>query len=155
MTALRYFLIPREQKRFALNDFTLSHWPKLDETGVLWEDAKSKDAALPVPNLDGLLPSLDVWLDVEENEVHYVTKIIPTLEWGGGRLGIRLRLEPSDPQKLQTDYLAHGLMRRQYELQAHQRMESLRASQYGPVRLRNFWSSDSAHTSRLEHTCLI
>jgi predicted ATP-dependent endonuclease of OLD family len=106
MVALRYFLVAREQSNFTLNDFTLSGWPKIDATGLEWESAQVAEAALPVPKLDDILPFLDVWLHVDDSEVHYVRKILPTLEWTGGQLGVRLRLQPEDAQKFQTEYLA-------------------------------------------------
>jgi predicted ATP-dependent endonuclease of OLD family len=48
---------------------------------------------------------LDVWLNAEKKEAHLVQKLIPTLDWDGGRLGVRLRLEPRDGLQLQKDYL--------------------------------------------------
>ncbi len=51
-----------------------------------------------------MLPFLDVWLHVAEDEVHYVQKILPTLDWDGGRLGVRMRLEPKDAAELQCEY---------------------------------------------------
>jgi predicted ATP-dependent endonuclease of OLD family len=106
MVALRHFLVPREQSSFTVNDLTLSGWPKIDAAGLDWEQAQDAKAALPKPKLDDVLPFLDVWLQVDDSEVHYVRKILPTLEWAGGRLGVRLRLEPEDSSKFQTEYLA-------------------------------------------------
>ena len=60
---------------------------------------------LPEPEWDSVLPFLDVWLHVSENEVHYVQKILPTLDWDGGRLGVRMRLEPKDAGLLQQEYV--------------------------------------------------
>jgi predicted ATP-dependent endonuclease of OLD family len=105
MVALRYFLVGRERSSFTLNDFTLSHWPKIDAVGAAWEKALSDKTPLPDVALGAFLPSLDVWLNVEADEVHYIRKILPTLDWEGGRIGVRLRFEPSDPKKLQADYL--------------------------------------------------
>ncbi|ATE65219.1 hypothetical protein CMV14_13040 [Rhizorhabdus dicambivorans] len=95
ITALRYFLVDWERSSFCFNDFTLSHWPAINAMGESWEDAHVAEAALPAPAWDEVLPSLDVWLHVEEHEVHYVQKILPTLDWAGGRLGVRLRYEPN------------------------------------------------------------
>ncbi len=106
ITALRYFLVDRERSSFCFNDFTLSHWPAINAMGQSWEDAHVAEAALPSPDWDEVLPSLDVWLFVEEHEVHYVQKILPTLDWAGGRLGVRLRYEPKDEEQLQKDYLS-------------------------------------------------
>ena len=105
MLALRYFLVERERVRFSLNDFTLTHWPFIDKMGVAWETAKNEDHPLPSPDWEPVLPFLDVWLHAEKKEAHLVQKLIPTLDWDGGRLGVRLRLEPKDAEQLQKDYL--------------------------------------------------
>jgi len=106
MIALRYFLVERERSNFSLNDFTLSHWPTINAMGVTWETAKAAGGALPAPAWSEILPFLDVWLHVEDDEVHYVQKILPTLDWESNRLGVRLRLEPKDALELQKEYLA-------------------------------------------------
>ncbi len=106
MVALRYFLVERERSSFSLNDITLSHWPIINLMGETWEQAKAADQSLPAPDCDEGLPVPHVWLHVEDNEVHYVQKILPTLDWEGGRLGVRLRFEPKDALELQNEYLA-------------------------------------------------
>lgn len=105
ITALRYFLVDRERTSFCFNDFTLSHWPGIDTMGAAWETAQVGQQPLPEPEWDLFLPFLDVWMHVEENEVHYVQGILPTLDWAGGRLGVRIRYEPKDRGQLQKDYL--------------------------------------------------
>jgi predicted ATP-dependent endonuclease of OLD family len=50
-------------------------------------------------------PALDIWLTVSDNEFHYVQKILPTLDWRGGQLGVRLALEPKDATALQQEYV--------------------------------------------------
>jgi predicted ATP-dependent endonuclease of OLD family len=105
ITALRYFLVDRERSSFCLNDFTLSHWPAINEMGAAWEAEHVVNQPLPKSEWDHMLPFLDVWLHVADNEVHYVQKILPTLDWDGGRLGVRMRLEPKDAAQLQHEYV--------------------------------------------------
>ncbi|VWC20486.1 ATP-dependent OLD family endonuclease [Burkholderia aenigmatica] len=105
ITALRYFLVDRERSSFCFNDFTLSHWPTINAMGASWEAAHTANQPLPDPTWDKVLPFLDVWLHVADDEVHYVQNILPTLDWDGGRLGVRLRLEPKDTLKLQYEYV--------------------------------------------------
>lgn len=105
ITALRYFLVDRERSSFCFNDFTLSHWPTINAMGAEWEELHIANQPLPDPQLDQVLPFLDVWLQVAENEIHYVQKILPTLDWDGGRLGVRMRLEPRQAAILQQEYL--------------------------------------------------
>jgi predicted ATP-dependent endonuclease of OLD family len=105
ITALRYFLVDRERSSFCFNDFTLAHWPSIDAMGAAWEAAHIAEQALPAPDWETFLPFLDVWIHVEENEVHYVQKILPTLDWAGGRLGVRVRYQPKEAELLQKEYL--------------------------------------------------
>lgn len=105
ITALRYFLVDRERSRFCFNDFTLAHWPTINTMGAAWEAAHVENQELPAPEWDSVLPLLDVWLRVAEDEVHYVQKILPTLDWDGGLLGVRMRLEPKDAAQLQQEYV--------------------------------------------------
>lgn len=105
ITALRCFLVDRDRSTFCFNDFTLSHWPSINAMGVVWEAAYAAKDQFPAPKWDTVLPFLDVWLHVAEDEVHYVQKILPTLDWDGGLLGVRMRLEPKDANQLQKDYV--------------------------------------------------
>jgi predicted ATP-dependent endonuclease of OLD family len=105
ITALRYFLVDRERSNFCFNDFTLSRWPTINAMGSVWETAHAGQQDLPAPEWDAVLPFLDVWLHVAVDEVHYVQKILPTLDWDGGRLGVRMRLEPKDTAQLQKEYV--------------------------------------------------
>lgn len=93
---------------FSVEDFTLSLWDKINSIGVAWENLNPEQDATPdlcLSEWDELLPSLDVWLEVQADEYRYVHKLIPTLEWEGGLLGVRLRLEPKkDLSSLFSDY---------------------------------------------------
>lgn len=103
MLALRRFLV--EKGKFKTQDFTLSHWRKMDELGEVWQ--KLADSA-PIPlNNDAwlqLMPALDIWIEVEDKEIHYVSSLLPTLDWQGGQLGVRLRLEPKDIEAFYKDF---------------------------------------------------
>lgn len=102
MVALRRFLVDRSD--FSINDFTLTHWAKIDAAAAQCEAVASGD---PVNLLDwnNFLPFLDVWLNVPTHELHYVQKLLPTLDWNGTSIGVRLRFEPKDSQALQQEYL--------------------------------------------------
>ena len=106
MLALRRFLAPRRCP-FEIHDVTLCHWPTIDQIGRNWIDAKQADAAVELtlePWLP-LLPALDLWLDVDAGEMHHVRDLIPTLDWEGGLLGVRLRYEPTNLGDLYKDFL--------------------------------------------------
>ncbi|HEX2876780.1 MAG TPA: ATP-binding protein, partial [Polyangiaceae bacterium] len=103
MVALRRFLIDRTA--FTINDFTLSHWGTLDALGRTWE-ADNADTAPTAFDWNQVLPFLDVWLDVPMDQIHYVQPLLPTLDWDGSTIGVRLRYEPKDLERLKYDYLA-------------------------------------------------
>lgn len=84
MVALRIVLL--SPSRLALRDVTIANWIKVDLLGEQWE----ADAD-PTVDFDALLPSLDVWLDVPLSEIQHVVHILPTLDWSGGLLGVRLK----------------------------------------------------------------
>ncbi|MER2511219.1 MAG: AAA family ATPase [Nitrosomonas ureae] len=102
MVAMRRFLI--EQKRFDAHDFTVSSWKKINKIGQGWETPN----AIPIDleEWDDALPIMDVWLKVEMNEIHYVQHLLPTLDWNGGLIGVRLRLEPKTLEVLYKEYVA-------------------------------------------------
>jgi predicted ATP-dependent endonuclease of OLD family len=104
MTALRRFLV--DHKSFSINDLTLSNWKAMNDAGEAWEAAMAANATLPDPSLYQVAPFIDVWLSVGSGEFHLVQKLIPTLDWKGGLLGIRLRFEPNEPAAIQSDYLS-------------------------------------------------
>jgi len=106
MLALRRFLTPRRCP-FDIHDFTLSHLPALVDIGETWLQA-NRDGAVADLTLDPwvhALPTLDVWLQVKEDEVHRVRDLVPLMEWTGGRLGVRLRYEPKDLNALFKEFI--------------------------------------------------
>ena len=105
IVALGHFLV--DPSRFDPKDFTLSNWQHIDAIGQSWVKATANQAEA---NLDttlwtDVLPMMDVWLDVNLDEVNMVSHLIPTLDWSGGRLGVRLRFEPSDLNALFEEFV--------------------------------------------------
>ena len=100
LVALGHFLI--DSNRFATKDFSLSSWQHVDSIGQSWVSAAiaQTEANLDISDWEGFLPAMDVWLEVALNEIHLVSHLIPTLDWSGGLLGVRLRYEPSDLNEL-------------------------------------------------------
>lgn len=98
MVALRYFLLSPE--RLSLRDVTIGNWIQIDELGKAWEEERES-----VIQLDDLLPSLDVWLEARIAEIQYLVHILPTLDWPGGLLGVRLKFHVKHVEKLKTEYL--------------------------------------------------
>lgn len=106
MLAMRRFLSPRRCP-FEMYDLTLCHWPAIDAIGQSWIDARDADTVvdLIIDPWISLLPTLDLWLHVEPGEMHHVRDLIPTLDWEGGKLGVRLQYEPEDLGALYKDFI--------------------------------------------------
>lgn len=104
MEALGHFLV--DNSRFSVNDFTLSNWSKMNSLAEKW----IVDETLGLNDLSedflGLLPTMDIWIQANKKELHYVNHILPTLEWDGGLIGIRLRYEPRDTQTFLEDFIS-------------------------------------------------
>lgn len=106
MLALRRFLSPHRCP-FEIYDFTLCHWAVIIALGETWLIARdsNKVVDLIVDPWVHILPTLDLWLYVEPGELHHARDLIPTLDWEGGRLGVRLRYEPKDLDLLYKDFM--------------------------------------------------
>ena len=105
MDALILFLKKSRRKNLSTTDFTLSNWQSINEIAQNWiENENSETINLNPDAWYPFVPSIDVWLSVEDNEVHYVSHIIPTLDWKGGNLGVRLIFEPRNVEDLYKSY---------------------------------------------------
>lgn len=106
MVALRSFLTDRSY--FTTHDFTVTHWKLINAIGTRWLTPPAAGEQPVPPTLiewADILPFLDLWLEIDPAEIHYVRKILPTFDWAGGQLGVRLRFEPKDIVKLREEFL--------------------------------------------------
>ena len=71
MEALEKFL---GKKNFNFNDITLSNHVLINNIGENWT-SHVEEVSIDVNAWEKVLPSLDLWLDVEDNEIQYVTRI--------------------------------------------------------------------------------
>ncbi|OFA08218.1 AAA family ATPase [Duganella phyllosphaerae] len=106
MLALRRFLTPRRCP-FEIHDFTLCHLRALVNIGESWLQTNQAGgvADLTLAPWVHALPTVDLWLQVKEDEVHRVRDLVPLMEWTGGRLGVRLRYEPKDLNTLFKEFI--------------------------------------------------
>ena len=87
------FLKQNRRKEISTTDFTLSNWHIINKIGTTWIECNDpKQLNLDIEQWFPIFPSVDIWLDVDNSEVHYVSHLIPTLSWTGGKLGVRLCL---------------------------------------------------------------
>jgi predicted ATP-dependent endonuclease of OLD family len=104
-TAMDALIIFLKKKKFSTRDFTLTNWLELNTIGSLWiNETELEKIDLTIDKWTYNLPSLDIWLNVEMNEIHHVSHLIPTLDWDGGFLGVRLRFEPNDIEELYKEF---------------------------------------------------
>ena len=104
MDALMLFL--GGKRKMTTMDFTLSNWRDLNQFGKDWikEDIEEFGFKKTLDSWRPYLPALDVWIEVGENQIYYVSHLIPTLNWNGGKLGVRLIYEPQNIKDLYKDY---------------------------------------------------
>lgn len=103
MIALGHFLV--DQGRFSTNDFTLSNWKGINKIGRDWEKLNEQSDMPDLTDWVSVIPSLDIWLNVAIDEIHHVRNLIPSLDWDGGLLGVRLRFEPKDTDEFYKEYI--------------------------------------------------
>lgn len=107
MDAVMLFLKKSRRTDICTTDFTLSNWNAINSIGEDW--VKMSEETTPDikrSKWESLLPCIDVWLCVGDNEIHYVSHLIPTLDWSGGPLGVRLILEPKKVEDLYKAFKA-------------------------------------------------
>lgn len=105
MNALGHFLI--NHKRFTTNDLTLSNWDKINQIGERWEKGQEGEEEFhpSIEEWEDYIPVMDLWLEVEKDEIHHVSHLLPSLDWEKGKLGVRLRYEPTDIEELYSEYI--------------------------------------------------
>ena len=117
MDAMILFLRKSRRKDIATTDFTLSNWIHINKIGKQWVDVKNNDEIdLDLAQWMPYLPAVDVWLKVNEADIHHVVHLLPTLDWTPDQLlGVRLILAPKDIEKLYKEFRASYQNARQTE----------------------------------------
>jgi predicted ATP-dependent endonuclease of OLD family len=105
--ALINFLDTEKSKRFSVTDFTLDIWGELNLFSKSWVNEESPQEVIGDSIIDWLpfCPTLDVWIDASTNEIQYVANLIPSFQWKGEPLGVRLVFQPKNIEQLKIDYL--------------------------------------------------
>lgn len=103
MDALILFF--KAKNKFTTRDFTLSNWKDINLIGETWiQETDLNKVDLKIDNWEDNIPAIDIWLSVNKDEIHNVSHLIPTLDWDGGLLGVRLRFEPNDLNELYKEF---------------------------------------------------
>lgn len=90
-----------------IRDISKHHWKQIKDVG---EDAKAK-----FPKVDqledlsvsfaALLPNLEVEITAQVNEANKVRDILPSLDWCGGSLFVRIAYEPASIEEMLKEYV--------------------------------------------------
>ena len=106
MDAMILFLKKNRRKDIATTDFTLSNWMNINQIGTQWANGDDHNK----PNLTSeqwwpYLPSIDIWLEANDADIHHIIHLLPTLDWTPNqKLGVRLVFAPKDIEKLYKEF---------------------------------------------------
>ncbi len=95
-----YSMLRGEAKKFELFDFSAALWAEIDAIGR--SAPGDETAAKKLPSI-----LLDLWFRVGEDDLATAMPLLPSTEWDGKCVGIRVAFEPRD---------AHELVRKFHEL---------------------------------------
>lgn len=127
MDALILFL--KEHAKFTTRDFTLSNWKGINAIGKAWlNQPKDKPLEFSIDEWKNFLPRLDVWIKVDDDEIHHVSHLIPTLDWKDGLIGIALRLEPKKIEDLYTEFTTSHLSAKEVKTTTNEQGEKVEHS---------------------------
>jgi hypothetical protein len=87
------FLNSPARGRFSVHDFNNGVWDAFDQA------AAAEPGAATFPAI-----SLDLWFEVDDQSLHRVYELLPDLDWGGSKVGIRISYEARDPLLLHANY---------------------------------------------------
>lgn len=105
--ALKLFLSEKGQgDSFKYTDFTFDNWSSLNERAQNWLNKNFvMNTQEEEQEWSKYCPALDLFIDVKSSEIHQVIDFLPSLDWDGGLIGLRFRLEPKNIEELRTDYV--------------------------------------------------
>ena len=112
--ALKCFLSKDGKKQIRINDITLINHKEINRIGEKWEQydrtgISDEDIQKSYQEFNNYFPSLDILINVPKNEIHHVVKIIPTLDWQVGVLGVRLCYEANSIDELRKTFIEERL----------------------------------------------
>jgi predicted ATP-dependent endonuclease of OLD family len=93
--AIQMFLDGSRDK-FSIHDFSCDCWAIFEQIGA---DETAAEERLAFPTI-----SIDLWFEVEADDLHRVLDLLPSLEWNGSLVGIRMEYGPKDQEELLANY---------------------------------------------------
>ena len=104
ISAIVWFL--KNNEKFTLREFTAINWALINALGDHWLEKDTVDEQWLNPHQwDNIVPSLDLWINIEDGEQYRVNHLIPSLNtWDGKKVGVRCQYEPKDIETLYLNY---------------------------------------------------
>lgn len=104
ISAIVWFL--KNTEKFTLKEFSATNWALINKIGDEWVKNDFVDEVLLSSHQwDNIVPSMDVWINVEDGEQYRVNHLIPSLStWDGKKVGVRAQYEPKDVKNLYKVY---------------------------------------------------
>lgn len=104
ISAIVWFL--KNTEKFTLKEFTATNWAPINAIGEKWlEDDNVDEKFLSTHLWDDVVPSIDIWISVEDGEQFRVNHLIPSLStWDGKVVGVRGQYQPKEIKQLYVDY---------------------------------------------------
>lgn len=106
MDSMILFLKKNRRNDIVTTDFTLSNWSHIDQIGTRWASAEDDNMAdLTIGQWLPYLPSIDIWLDANDADIHHIIHLLPILDWTpDNQLGVRLVFAPKNVEKLYKEF---------------------------------------------------
>lgn len=106
MDSMILFLKKSRRKDIVTTDFTLSNWSHINQIGMRWASAEDDNTAdLTLGQWLPYLPSIDIWLDANDADIHHIIHLLPILDWTpDNQLGVRLVFAPKNVEKLYKEF---------------------------------------------------
>ena len=106
MDSMILFLKKSRRNDIVTTDFTLSNWSHINQIGMRWASAEDDNTAdLTFGQWLPYLPSIDIWLDANDADIHHIIHLLPILDWTpDNQLGVRLVFAPKNVEKLYKEF---------------------------------------------------
>ena len=141
ISAIVWFL--KNNEKFTLREFTATNWVKINNLGDQWLTKDSVDAELlDAHEWDNIVPSMDIWINVEDGEQYRVNHLIPSLNTRDGKkVGVRGQYVPKDVKKLYVAY--REAKKKAQELQSTEEWKKASSPELFPKNLSEFLGKGS------------
>ena len=128
-----YSFITGNKHNLSLYDFNSSCWEEFKKI----ENEYQNNAIHQETNFPNI--ELDLWLSVTKSDLHLVIPLLPSTDWEGSKVGIRISFTPKNPMTLLENYRKAKQQSDEYSLSSNE------SSKYKP------WPSSIVEYLQREH----